>query len=423
MSNRSALSRRLRPLHVAIALQGFALWIPVEKLFMSEIGFDAASVGLLAAAYAAVVPIVEVPSGVLADRWSRRGVLVLASLAALLCSLLGGLSTDVAAYILANLLLGVYLAMYSGAMEAVVYDTVLEETGGSDEFEQRLGRVRFVESVLLVGSALAGGWLAELTSPRLMYFLTVPFMAASAIAYLRFREPQLHRADAPGKLREHLAVTFRALTGQRRLLPIVGLAVLTAVTMQVVFEFGPLWLVAMAVPAALFGPHWAGLMATLGLGGLLAGRLRLDRPATLAVVVAAPVLSGLALTYDGGVVVVTVAQVAIALLMVMASIVASRLLHDSVPSAVRSGVASGVGALSWIAFVPVGLLAGQLADRGGVHAAGWLIVVTSAMAGALLAGLMWRARPAAAAATAAAATTAAVEGDAIMSPCPRLREV
>ena len=32
------------------------LWVPVEKLFMSEIGFDPAAVGLMAAAYAAVVP-------------------------------------------------------------------------------------------------------------------------------------------------------------------------------------------------------------------------------------------------------------------------------------------------------------------------------------------------------------------------------
>lgn len=41
------------------------LWYPVEKLFMSEIGFDAAAVGVMAAAYAAVVPLFEVPSGVL----------------------------------------------------------------------------------------------------------------------------------------------------------------------------------------------------------------------------------------------------------------------------------------------------------------------------------------------------------------------
>ena len=65
------LRRRLLPLHAAVLLQGVALWVPVEKLFMTEIGFDAASVGVMAAIYAAVVPVIEIPSGILADRWSR----------------------------------------------------------------------------------------------------------------------------------------------------------------------------------------------------------------------------------------------------------------------------------------------------------------------------------------------------------------
>ena len=30
-----SLHRRLLPLHVAVFLQGFILWVPVEKLFMS----------------------------------------------------------------------------------------------------------------------------------------------------------------------------------------------------------------------------------------------------------------------------------------------------------------------------------------------------------------------------------------------------
>jgi len=33
-----SVSRRLRPLQVAIGLQGMLLWVPVEKLFMSQIG-------------------------------------------------------------------------------------------------------------------------------------------------------------------------------------------------------------------------------------------------------------------------------------------------------------------------------------------------------------------------------------------------
>ena len=65
------LTRRLLPLQIGVALQGLILWVPIEKLFMTEIGFDAAAVGTMAAVYAAVVPLLEVPSVILADR--RRG--------------------------------------------------------------------------------------------------------------------------------------------------------------------------------------------------------------------------------------------------------------------------------------------------------------------------------------------------------------
>ncbi len=361
-------------------MQGFVLWYPVEKLFMSEIGFDAASVGVMAAAYAAVVPLFEVPSGVLADRWSRRGVLVVASVALAVCSLVSGMSTNVPTYIAGVLALGLYFAMYSGSLDAIVYDTVLEGTG---DFEQRLGRVRFVESVALVGSSLAGGMLAGLLDARATYFLTIPFSLGSIACYLRFREPTLHRAETRTPLRAHLATTFRA--AHRGLVPVIALAVLTAVLTQVVFEFGPLWLVALGVPAVLYGPYWAGLMSTLGIGGLLVGRLaRRNRLlGTAGVLVAAVVV--LCVSHDF--VVVTVAQVVAALLLVALGIHASWLLNDAIPSTVRAGVTSGVSSLSGLVFLPVSLLFGVVSEASGVHRAAWLLVGVAVAVGLLLVAL------------------------------------
>jgi predicted MFS family arabinose efflux permease len=101
-----SLARRLVPLQVAVALQGMVLWVPIEKLFMTQIGFTARSIGVMAAAYAAVVPLFEVPSGILADRWSRNMILVCASAALLTSSLVGGLSTSVPIYIASAMILG-----------------------------------------------------------------------------------------------------------------------------------------------------------------------------------------------------------------------------------------------------------------------------------------------------------------------------
>ncbi|RIQ12061.1 MFS transporter [Jiangella rhizosphaerae] len=390
------LRRRLRPLQLAVVLQGILLWVPIEKLFLSEIGFDAMTIGVMTAVYAAMVPLIEIPSGVLADRWSRRSVLLTGTAGLAGAALLGGLSTGVPLYLASAMSLGVYFAMSTGTLDAVVYDTVLEETGSSDLYERALGRVRLIESVALVTSSLAGGWLASELSLRATYFLTVPFMLAAAVALLWFREPRLHETARPASLRGHLAETYRVLGDRGRLLPVVAAIVLAAGTTSLVFEFGPLWLVALAVPAVAYGPYWAALTAAFGVAGALAGRIRLDSPRVTAGATVLLAATGLVLTTGAAAALIVPAQVLMAVLTILAGIHLSKLLHDAVPSAVRSGVASGVSALSWIAFLPVALVAGAVIDGGGPRSAGWIVLATAVLTGALLVALARRSVAAAA---------------------------
>jgi hypothetical protein len=387
-----ALSHRLTPLQIGAGLQGFMLWVPIEKLFQTQIGFNAASIGLMAAAYAAIVPLLEVPSGILADRWSRTGILIISSVAAAASALVGGLSHNVATYIAAAMILGIYFALNSGTVDSVVYDTVIEETGSNDFYETWIGRVRIVESAAFATSALVGGLLAGWTSPRLTYFLTIPFALGSVGAFLLFREPGLHRAAEPVALRRHIATTFGAMTRIPQVRRMLLLAALTALLSQAVFEFGPLWLVDLHAPAAAYGPYWALLVATLGIGGFLAAKLHLDRAASALVIAALLAVSSVLLAVTHVLVLVATAQTVLALLLAIIGIHAGRLLHDTVPSNIRAGVSSGAGTFSWVLFLPFSLVFGALARSHGVYWAGWVLVgVVAALA--LLFVLSSRAAP------------------------------
>jgi MFS family permease len=388
-----ALRRRLRPLRFAAFLQSVGFWVPIEKLFETEIGFDAVAIGFVAAAYAAIVPLLEVPSGLLADRWSRRGVLVIGAVTLSVSALLGGLSHSVAGYLSSALVLGVFFAAYSGTVDAIVYDTVLELTGSGEEFEREFGKVRVLDSMGLVSSALLGGWVAEVLSTRATYFLTIPFGLLAAAEYLSFDEPTLHRNRPSEGWRAQVALGYRALTGSRRLLPVVTMAVLAALLTQVLVEFGPLWLVALAVPAVVYGPYWAGLMSTFGLGGLLACRLPLHRVPWAAGLATVLTGSGAVLAFPVGASAAITAQIVLALAVMVAGIHVTRLLHDAVPSSVRAGVASAVSTLSWLLFIPFALVVGLLSTGGGVAAAGALVAVTATLAGALLVKLAHRGAP------------------------------
>ena len=351
---------------------------------MTEIGFDAASVGAMAAAYAAVVPLLEVPSGILADRWSRSWVLVLACLALLVSSLIGGLSHNVITYVIAAMVLGLYFAFSSGTVDSVVYDTVVEETGSNEAYEKWIGRTRAVESAAFVLSALAGGVLAQYTSERFTYFATVPLVGLAVIGFLRFHEPRLHQAADRVSLRSHIALTFRTMITSRIVLRVLLLAATAGLLSQAVFEFGPLWLVALAAPAVLYGPYWATLVSTLGVGGLLIGKLNLQRRMLLAILIILSLAGALLLAWTRSLPVIITAQVLLALALAIIGIHASRLLHDTVPSAIRAGVSSGAGTLTWILFLPFSLAFGWVAQENGVYWSGFLLAGAAVVVATLL---------------------------------------
>ena len=170
-------ARRLRPLQVGVALQNMLLWVPVEKMFMTADRLRRRGDRTCCRRLCSRAPALEVPFGILADRWSRTGMMILATLALAASSLVGGLSTTPAMYVGSAALLGVFFALNSGTADSIVYDTVVEETGSGDAYEKWIGRLHVVEASALVTSALLGGLLAAVTSARITYLVTVPLVA------------------------------------------------------------------------------------------------------------------------------------------------------------------------------------------------------------------------------------------------------
>ena len=147
---------------------------------MTPIGFDAASIGAMAAVYAVVVPILEVPSGILADRWSRRGVLILASIAGILSVLLVAFGWWRASH-------------WSPARWPVARSHRSRPCG-----------------------------------PRT---LTAPLLLAATVVLLWLREPRLHQVEERQPLRRQVATTDRTILARGQLRAVVALAAVGSVLM------------------------------------------------------------------------------------------------------------------------------------------------------------------------------------------------
>jgi predicted MFS family arabinose efflux permease len=287
-------------------------------------------------------------------------------------------------YLVSTLFFGVEVAFVSGTYESIVYDTLLELTGHSHAFEKRLGQLKLLSSLALIIGALIGGLVATLLSPRLAYFATIPLVAISLGTLLTFQEPHLHHSDERISLKRHLRTIAQTLFQRGKTLSIVTVLLATSLLLSVIFEFGPLWQLALAAPVGLYGLANAAVLSAGGVGSWLSARLTLAKPATIVGVAGLLVGSSLALVVVRNAVVVILAQVVLVAGGVGINMVFTRLLHDSLSSRVRAGAASGVGALSSIAFVLFALIFGVVSQHAGIFHAGWMVVGVALLASVLL---------------------------------------
>jgi predicted MFS family arabinose efflux permease len=371
------LNRRLLPLYIAVFLQRFILWYAIEKVFMQQIGLTNLGISITVALCAATMVLVETPSGILADRWSRKGVLIIASVALAISSLICGLSTGPLVFVIGAVVWAIFYAMYSGTYDSVVYDTLLEELGADAKLERYLGRVKMADSIALVLSALAGGLVAATLGFRETFLWTVPIALASIGALAYFQEPQLHRSEPLGTVKEHVLQTFRSALGKRSLFRIVAMLLLLTIAAEMLQEFSQLWLIALGTAPALFGPAYALVIGTGGIAGYLqqhttagAGR----RKKSIFAAYACALAGAVTLAFPVGFALIVTAQLLLGVSVVFLVILFTADLHKQLPSRIRAGAASAVSTVARILLIPGSLLFGIFSQRFSVFTAAWVLV-------------------------------------------------
>ncbi|HET8883971.1 MAG TPA: MFS transporter [Candidatus Saccharimonadales bacterium] len=366
------LHRRLTPLYIAAFLQAFNLWYAVEKLFMQRIGFDEATIALAITLFTIVTLLVETPSGILADRWSRKGVLVLASCALIICSLACGLSDSVPMYTVSLLFIGIYFALYSGTYEAIVYDTLVEETGKGTGFEHYYGKLQMISGVALVSGSLLSGTISHFFGLQVVYFLTIPFTLLSIVALIKFREPRLHKARVAVSFHRQIRATFKTVSQVGSVRWLVLAMILLTVGTSLLFEFNQLWYIALAFPVIILGFSNALVQSCIGIGGYIASKIR-QTPLAISGIGSILLGSAFLLTIPISGLVVT-GQVILQSCLIALTIIVAKRLHDTIPSTNRAGVISAVSTLSKLSFAPIALAFGLVSRETTIFQAGWIVV-------------------------------------------------
>lgn len=177
---------------------GFAVWVLYYLRFTDYAGIGLAETCTIIAAFT-----LEVPTGVLADRWGRRPTLVASFATEALGYFLLAAATGLSTLLLALVTLQVGRALFSGTFEAFVWESLAEQ-GEQASYTRRLGRLRGAGLAAIAPATIAGGYLYRL-DPRLPYLAAGAAFAAAAATALRLEEPvrAAARDVAPARLDRH----------------------------------------------------------------------------------------------------------------------------------------------------------------------------------------------------------------------------
>ena len=370
---KNPLVRRLAPLFIAKFLLCFVFWYSIEKLFMYSIGFNDASIGLMAAIYAVMSVFMEVPSGVLADRWSRKGVMILSGLSMLLSSYFGWISNDPSLYVVSAAFWGFFDALASGTGSAMIYDLLKEEQGHTRNYDKILGRFEMLGGIALIISALLGGWLASARSLRSAFFATIITAGLAAVVLLFYRDTTIHKQSTDAKLIEHTKGTFAAVFKNPDLAWLVVVMLVVFLVQKMNGEFYQLWYAALSMPAALFGIAGAIITGTYSSGGAVVRFFATRRRILLALAVC--FISAIGMTISPSFWLTVGLQFIIGTLSFALVLALTSKMQHYLPSKYRAGAGSVINTVGRLIFIPCALLFGFLSNTTSIFVAGSMTVV------------------------------------------------
>ncbi len=155
-------------------------------------GLSVLQISLLLMWWSLSAGLFEIPSGALADHWSRRNLLVLAPLIKLLCYVVWYYADgSFLLFALGFTFWGLGSSLQSGTLEAMLYDTLVFY-GKAEEYERARGRQRVFHHFGVAVAVICGGLIAYHSMQLTLLLSVVPLVLAAGVAMTMQEPPRVH---------------------------------------------------------------------------------------------------------------------------------------------------------------------------------------------------------------------------------------
>jgi MFS family permease len=183
MKNRAEVLRsNIWKLNLFQIFKGMFFSVPVIFLFWQDFGLSTFQIMLLQSIFSISIVIFEIPTGYLADFYSRKKMIILMGFSSFLAIFVYSVSSNFWGFLIGEIFFALASALGSGTISAFVYDTLLE-IKKERQYKKIWGNMIFLGTVSLAVSGILGGLVASFDLRSTIHLSIPAFLLLLPLAF------------------------------------------------------------------------------------------------------------------------------------------------------------------------------------------------------------------------------------------------
>lgn len=242
----------------------------IERLFWEQRGMSIQLVVYTEIIFAITVVLLEVPTGIIADKWGRKKMVVLSALLECCMFLILVFATEFWHFAVAIFLAGIARTSSSGSENALLYDSLLQNNK-EQQFEKYLGRLNVCDYSSAIIAAICGSFLASKYGFEMNYWISVASMLVSSCISLMLIEPTVKsKSDESIEISGYIKASINFFRKNPSVRLVVLFGMITGAALSFIDEFWQLYLNRLEIPVLYFGLYSAVIMILRLPGNIIA---------------------------------------------------------------------------------------------------------------------------------------------------------
>lgn len=355
-------TRNIKLVQYYTFFQYFVFFFPIMQLFFQEKGITLYQIGIISAVSAITMLILEIPTGIVADKYGRKYALILGGISLLLAMITLIFGNTFIHFVIMSLFWGNTLAWISGSKSALLYESLLS-VKREKEFKKTYGKIWLYASI---GGAVSAGISSSLYSVdiRLPFILSMISGILMIVIATMFKETEHKQIHKPKILSE----AFKTLKNSSDLKFILVYSVIIGFGFSFLFKYAQVYFDLIGVAIFLIGPIYGIRLLVEGFGGIIEEKFEkitskkfvvLSVPLSIALI---SLMFGLTHWYLG-----VILFILVFLFFGIQRVIIEEYVNERIPSKTRATIKSMISAFIGISIMIFEPILGLIADINNIQ--------------------------------------------------------